>query len=377
MTNIEDLVRATQARQADRAVPTERIRSALPTRVAHAHRQRRIGMLGAVVAAAAVATAITVPALTMRPTVADRTGAQGQEPAATGTAASSPPSAAAAPQLPEFRLGYRPTWAPPGFAEHIRAADVGAPADAAGSTVTRVWKKRVGAGDPWGGAELTLSVSTEVADPASAMDTGGQPVDIHGDRGYYSGAHGDHKSYVDWSPGAHTVLILSAHHLDISRQDLVRMARSVQPEAGTVAVPVRLRWLPAGWTASGITVSGPSAATWRGQVTAGSIAPEPTTIAEHKAAKEGAASGPGSLSVEVGTGTDAPAGGETLTVGGHPARHPVRADEPGKTLTYLVVDLGKGRLLTLIGQGGGITLNDLAKIAANVEITPAGLGWLD
>jgi hypothetical protein len=70
------------------------------------------------------------------------------------------------------------------------------------------------------------------------------------------------------------------------------------------------------------------------------------------------------------------AGGETLTVGGHPARHPVRTDEPGKSLIYLVVDLGKGRLMTLIGEGGGISLNDLTKIAEQVEITPARLDWL-
>ena len=58
------------------------------------------------------------------------------------------------------------------------------------------------------------------------MDTTGQTVDINGVRGYYSPAQGDQKSSVNWSPNAHTVLMIAANHLDISRQDLLRVARA-------------------------------------------------------------------------------------------------------------------------------------------------------
>lgn len=374
--DIEDLIRTAQAHQAERAVPADRIRAGLPDRMARAHR-RRLGTVGAVIAAVAVAAAITIPALTVGRTGTSVAGSPAGPPVATASALTSiPPLTTGLMRPAGFPLGYRPTWAPSGFAERIRTADIGVPTDAFGPTVSRVWKKKVGRGDPWGGAELTLVVRTEVADAGAAMDTSGRKVEINGTKGYYTAAQGDHKSYVSWSPDAHTLLTLSANHLDISQSDLLRMARSVQPERGTVAVPVHLRWLPTGWATTGFTVSGASAATWRGEVAAARSAPEPTTTAERKAQKGGATSPVGSLSVVVGSTTDAPTGGETLSVDGHPARHPVRTDEPGQSLVYLVVDLGQGRLMTLVGQGAGIGLTDLVKIAEQVSITPAGLDWL-
>jgi hypothetical protein len=362
--DIEDLIRSTQARQAERAVPADRIRSELPKRVARARRRRRFGVLGAAAAAAAVATAIAVPALTL-----PRDGA-GNDPVV--AAAPSPGTG----QPRSFRLGYRPAWVPPGFAERIRYADLEDPADGFGPTVLRVWKKQVGRGDPWGGTELTLYVRTAVADPGTAMDTSGQKVDINGVRGYYTPAHDEKNSSVNWSLDAHTVLMLTADHLDIAQPDLLRMARSVRPDPGLVTVPVRLRWLPAGWRTTNVTVSGPSAATWRGEVAAAKPAPEPTTSADRRKRKDAATNPVGSLTVEVGDTTAAPDGGTTGTVGGRPARYPVRTDVPGQSLRYLVVDLGGGRMLTLIGDGGGITVDDLTRIAEQVDITPTGLDWL-
>ena len=369
--DIEELIRATQARQADRAVPAEQIRSALPRRVARAGRRRRLGRLGAVVAAAAVAAAITIPALTLRHNDTSQTTAPGDHSIASGAGGPQPTSGPA--QFQDFRLGYRPTWVPPGYAEHIRSATAADPPDQFGPTLMRVWKKQVGPGDPWGGPELTLYVRTAVTDLGTAIDTSGQTVDINGNRGYYSAAPGDRKSSVAWSLSAHTLLMLTASHLVIPQQDLLRMARTVKPDPGPVAVPVHLRWLPAGWATTGVTVSGASAATWRGEVVAGTTAPEPTTDAQLKTGQGNTSSG--SLSVVVGGTTDAPAGGATLSVGGHPARHPVRTDQAGKTLTYLVVDLGQGRLMTLVGDGA-ISLNELAKVAEQAQITPTGLDWL-
>ncbi|MEU4428459.1 hypothetical protein AB0F81_48240, partial [Actinoplanes sp. NPDC024001] len=299
-------------------------------------------------------------------------GAGGDDPAVTTQPAApvTAPSARAEPV--ELALGYRATWAPPGFSERIRQLSAGEPDDGFGPSLMRVWTKSLKQGDPWGGPELSLYVRTEVPDPAKAMDTSGQKVDVNGAVGFYTGAPDAPKSYVTWAPGEHTALILAAGNLDISRSDLLRMARSVRADTGVTASPVRLNWLPPGWITSGATVSGQSPDRWRTDVYAVRRALDPSS----KLDKERAVREQGDLSVVVDDVTDAPAGGETFTVGGRPARHPVRADEAGKSLIYLVVDLGGGRLMTLAGHGAGLTLDDLRRVAEQVEITPSGLGWL-
>jgi hypothetical protein len=363
MTTVEDLVRQAQDRMADRAAPPSRIRAALPVRAARVRRQQRLTAGAGVLAAAAVAAAITVPALAVRPARAPAVVA----PAGPTTAPVS--SAAIAPPAEKFGLGYRLTWAPPGFTERIRSAGPAPAGDEFGPTVIRTWKKRVGPGDPAGGAELTLYVRTAVPDVGQAMDTTGRKVDINGVRGYYQPSDGSHKSSLNFSPAPHTALILAAGHLDLSEADMLRAARSIRADAGTAASPLRLRWLPDGWSATGFTVSGPSRATWRGEVDA---APGPSVATTGPKALKSA---PGSLSVVVGTTTDAPAGGAKLTVGGHPARHPIRTDAAGQSLTYLNVDLGHGRLMTLIGDGG-ITLDEMSRVAINAQISAGGLDWL-
>ncbi|MBG0565438.1 hypothetical protein [Actinoplanes aureus] len=373
---IEDLIRAAQEHQADRSVPADRIRAALPRRAARANRHRRYGMLAAGLTAAAVATAVTVPALALRddsPAVTAEPAAPPASGPASATPSSQPAPGAALPT--QVKLEYRPTWVPSGFAEHIRHFNVGEPGDSLGPTLMRVWKKSVSAGDPWGGTELSLYIRTEATDAAAAIDTSGQKVDINGAQGFYTPPQGDRKSSVNWTLDDHTALTIAALKVDISKNDLLRMARSVRPDPGVSPVPVSPRWLPPGWETTGAEVSGPSQDTWRSYVYAVRRAPEPSTDADRKAAKEGNSQS-GELSVTVGTTTDAPSGGDRFTVGGHPARHPVRTDEPGKRLIYLVVDLGEGRLMTLIGSGAGLTLDDLKKVAEKTEITPAGLAWL-
>jgi hypothetical protein len=365
---IEDLVRTAQERQADRAVPAERLLAALPQRAAAARRRRQFRVLGAAMAAAAVVVAVTVPVVALRGSV--------PEPAVVADAPS-PPSGMSTPTGPPqaagISAGYGPTWAPAGFNESIRQADHGGAENPAGQNVTRVWKRAVGAGDPWGGASITLTIRTEVTDPASMMDTSGQRVDINGADGWFSPSRGDGKSSLDWLAGDRTILMISTSHVEIDEADLLRMARSVGTELTFTTVPVQFGWLPDGWESWGVTVSGPSATAWRAEISAGR-----RPVASRGPEKSVADSS--SVSVVVGTVIEAPAGGEKLTVGGRPARHPVRTDAAGHGLTYLVVDLGQGRVMTLIGEG--ITLGDLTRIAAEADLTPIGftpkdLGWLD
>lgn len=364
--NIEDFIRTAQEAQAARAVPTERIRAALPQRAAAARRRRRFGVLGATVVAAGVAAAVTVPALALRGPDPEPTTPTA---AALTSAAPSPSVSAVTTVLPaSIPLGYKPTWTPAGFHESIRQADTGVPSDPFGPTLMRVWKKQVGTGDPWGGgAELTLYVRTGVPDPEQGIDTSGQKVDVNGARGWLSASQGDGKSSVNWIAGPHTVLMIATGHVELGKADLLRMARSVRPDPGSVAVPVRLPWLPDGWTARSATVSGPSMGTWRAEIGVAGRAEETTPAKEKQSST--------SLSVVVGIGTDAPAGGQKLTVGGHPARHPVRTDTPGQRLTYLVVDLGHDRMMTLIGDG--LSLDELTRIAEHADIDASGVGWLD
>jgi hypothetical protein len=375
--DIEDLIRAAQEVQADRALPADRIRAALPQRTAAVRRRQRYGMLGATVAAAAVVAAVTVPIVVLR-----GGEAQPAAPVAAGTVpASAEPSATKTETaLPaEFPLGFRATWAPPGFTERVRQTGVAAPGDPFGPTLMRTWSQHVGTGDPGssGGPYIELYVRTQVSGEGRLAPNGGKKVDVNGAPGYYHGSvDGEGKSYLDWGINEHTVLSLGAHRLDMSKADLLRMARSVRPDPGVTTLPVTLRWLPDGWTTGFAVVSGDTKAAWYTRLGAEKVGPLTGRDKEDKTIPPGSTTTVGQLSIEVASSTDAPDGGAKLTVGGHPARNPVRTESFAKAMIYLVVDLGHGRLMTLIGEGGGITLDDLTKIAEQAEISPSAPDWI-
>ncbi|MBB2948253.1 hypothetical protein FB565_008036 [Actinoplanes lutulentus] len=366
---IEDLIRAAQDQQAARAVPEARILAGLA--VAR-RRRRRFVAVGAGLAATAVAAvpAVMVPALltpaAVSPGVVSPT-------VSGGSSAAASPSVVADPGLPHLRLGYRPGWVPSGFAEYIRQAGAGGD-DEAGPSLVRSWKKSVGTGDPYGGrsAQLDFYVRTAVEDPAGMVWSGGQKVDIGGADGWYTPAQGDQKSSLSWIVGEHTVLMLATSRLDLSKADMLRVARSVRPEPGTNPNPVTLGWLPTGWQTAGLTVSGPSAGSWRGSLY---VVKQGTEVSE-KDKKTPVTVNYGDLTVTVGSETDAPDGGAELTVGGRPARRPTRDDSAGRDTLYLVVDLGDNRLLTLAGEGGGLDLAQLTRIAGGITVDPSGLTWL-
>ncbi|WP_433833508.1 hypothetical protein ACQP2E_19060 [Actinoplanes sp. CA-015351] len=372
---IEDLIRAAQEQQATRAVPETRILAGL---AGVRRRRRRFVAVGAGLAATAVAAvpAVVVPALLTPAVLSPGMVSPGATPAASSAfsrpGASSSPDVVADPGMPHLRLGYRPGWVPAGFAEYIRQA--GAAQDDTGPSLVRSWKRTVGTGDPYNGrsAQLDLYVRTAAEDPAGAVWTGAQKADVNGADGWYSPAQGDQKSSLSWIIDDHTVLMLATSRLDLSKADMLRVARSVRPEAGTNPSPVTLGWLPTGWQPTGLTVSGPAAASWRGSVY---VVKQGTEISG-KDKKTPVTVNYGELSVTVGARTDAPDGGAELTVAGRPARQPTRDDAAGRGTLYLVVDLGGGRLLTLVGAGGGLDVAQLTRIAANVTVDPTGLTWL-
>jgi hypothetical protein len=342
--NLEELIRSAQEEQAARAVPPSRVLAALSGRVVTRHRRRRWA-LAAAVTAAAVATVVLIVAV---PVVLSH------RPAAPALPVAAPPSSAPPTRDPVhiIALGYRPTWMPSGYTERIRQFTPADPGDEYGPTLMRVWRRQVGAGDPFtADAEVTLYVRTAVADASAAIDRSGDRVSVNGHDGHYSGTPGEHKSSLDWALGPHTVLMLAADHMALSRTDMLRIARSVQPDTGVFPVPFQLPWLPPGQPAAAVTISGPSTERWRAELSTDG------------------------LTVIAGSTAEAPAGGATLTVGGHPARHPVRHDAAGRDFNYLVVDLGRSRYLTLLSPGA-VPFNDLVKIAATARMLPTGLDWL-
>ncbi|HYN96454.1 MAG TPA: hypothetical protein VES42_21645 [Pilimelia sp.] len=333
--NLEEIVRSAQELQADRAVHAERVRAALPRRAARVARRRRAGMFVGVTAAAAVAAAVVVPTVLLRPDGAaqHQAGAPGgpASPAPVSTAVNLP---AAGTEVAPLALRYRLSWLPAGVRERLRTAS---PPDVPDGFVLRSWtKNKVGPTADAKGARIELMVSDATARGALQAN-GGVQVDVGGKVGYYHGPEGDRKSYLEWQPDKDTVLSVSQQDLDLSRADLLRAARSVVPDTARVAVPLAVP--PAFGLVGHVAFGGDSASSW--QVSASGVATDRRQ-----------------LSVSVGFASTAPAGGEKITVGGRPARLVVRkiegpaAKTRGATGTmFLVVELGGGRLLTVVGDG--------------------------
>jgi hypothetical protein len=361
--HIEDLVRDAQERFADRAVHPERIRAGLPRRAARRARRRRYGALGVAGIAVAVAAAVVAPVLALGH------GSGGAK--APGFAAprqSAPGGPPAATELAPA-LRYRPGWLPAGLRERIRWVPLTGEAGAS-SPAMRTWTAQP-VGTNGHGANSTLILSIR---PSSAANdpqrNDGVAVDINGQRGYYHGRPGEEKSYVEWRAGA-TVLSVSQLRLGLSEADLVKVARSVRPDTGRLRVPLELGWLPSGMSAGFAEVSGDSPTSWYVSVTAEE--PQPQAGKESK-------EGPRNISVELSPTTNAPSGGERLTVNGRPARLVTRTDIPGLNMKYLVVDLGGGQLLTVTASwptARPLTRADMVKVAERASpVTPADVAWI-
>jgi hypothetical protein len=269
-------------------------------------------------------------------------------------------------------LRYRPTWLPPGFTERSRSGVAGtAPPDSIWS-VSQIWTKGSGAVLYTGGPRLELAVE-RVKDGVDPLGAGGVEVTVNGRPGRLVGTPGTaEKSYLSWMPDAATVLLLSQVDYRLSKAELLRIARSVRPTRAVQGAPLRVGWLPAGMVViPNLTIVGNSERFWQASLYAQPPAPK----TDAKAAGQDSAS----VVLSVGTVTEAPAGGEQITVDGRPARFVVRAAEPKPPLirSYVVVELGDGMLLTVAGMGSAISRADLVRIAATARVEDAAdLSWL-
>lgn len=348
--NIDDLIRDAVRRQEALAVDPERIRAALPVRTTR-HRRRRV--LVTLAAASAVATAVTVPVVVLR-----------------DAPVTSPP-AVTAPALPgqiTVPLRYQPTWLPPGMVERDRVAlfPVGpTPVEAQHRTWTSTALND--------GLEMTtqpyvtLSVIPADHDPREhLLFDSVHAVEINGRPGWAD------REAVVWKITDDTmILVRSPEDEPFPEADLLRIARSVEPDHEQLRTLLRLDWLPARFETHSVEVRGNS----------------PTQRLSRIVATDGRRF----LSVQLGTPVPQRSG-EQLTVNGRPATLTVGVDTgpddyvgiwfPHRADLTLSVDLGDGMYLTVRStQNPEVTeklsREDVIKVAENVAVDPAPyLDWL-
>jgi hypothetical protein len=379
-SEIDDVIREAVREQERLAAPADRVRAALPTRAASYARRRRatVGLTAMAAAAAAVAVAVAVPTVLREP-------AGGGGVAAPPTAASTE-DPAADPGLGSVPLRFAPTWLPAGMVERSRFVPVtGTPATKSG--MVRVWSREPldqESGFVADDAHVGLYASRARPDPGAdhappvAVDENGQrirgggtvaEVDVDGRPGrYYDGM-------VTWQIDEKTQLMLVAPGVGLSKEDLLRIARSVRPDSTALRSPLRLGWLPDGFVEQDLTVAGNSATEWEARM-----------VAERKATPDEPAKG--FVSVELGPRNgDDPSSGERFEIDGRPARL-TQVDielttRPGYRARWaLVVDLDSGRRLTVFGgvgphagQAPVPTREDVIRVAEHVELAEPDLTW--
>jgi len=375
----EDLLRQALRRQAERAVDPDRVRAALPARAARRTRRRYGSLAGGLVAAAAL-TAFAVPVLSLDDAGPGGGAGRGTDGlAAPGSPSVSAPAAAPARDMPDaVAMRYKPTWLPAGLRERARQLAVG-PGNPYDGPV-RIWKRAgAPAGFDTGGSRLEFA-AIGLKDGKDQFGDEGTPVDINGRPGRLAGADSsDGKAYVHWLIEPQTVVFIHNVGLALTTDDLLRIARSVQPDPATVAMPLRFGWLPDGMAPFSAQFAGDSATAWQLEVSALRPPDANPVPPSDKASKEGMDSGERWVYARLGRGTDAPDGGESIVVGGRPARlvwRPIGNGVPGEH-TYVVVPLGSRLTLTVFAIVPDLSRADLERIAGGIEVGAVpDLSWL-
>jgi hypothetical protein len=164
------------------------------------------------------------------------------------------------------------------------------------------------------------------------------PVDINGRPGWFrEGSNAHYLRGICWQFGRHTYLQLNTTLPTLTRKDLIRIARSVRPAAGAISFPISVP--PDAPTPFGLDADNPG---WR-RINGRS----PTDWTAMVLWSPGDRYGKHHLRITAGPATEAPDGGQPMTVRGRPARYVSDDDSPAGNSTYLVVDLGTRRYLTI------------------------------
>ncbi|MDQ1287285.1 MAG: hypothetical protein QG622_850 [Actinomycetota bacterium] len=331
-----DMIREALDRQADRVPETQRVRRVLAARAAQYARRRRRRQ---VIAAAMVTAA--VPLLW---------GLVRYQPAGRATSAA---TTVAVPQR-TIPLRYRPAWLPPGVHEATDAMTI-APG-ASGLSVKRSYTR--GTDDPDYVGVPSMTISVFVGDDrllgVRQQGVSPEPISVNGIPGTYQ--KGPDDQVMTWLPDSSVTIMLREAGLGLDRTTLLRIARSVMPDAGSRVMPLAVGWWP-GHLAEGRAVVSASGQPGVAKIEAGTV------------------------SVTVGSDVDrhVPGGGQPLTVGGHPARW-VTVAQGDLPLTYLVVVLRPRHLLVVavnngFGESTVIGQRDSIRIAESVVIDETWPDW--
>jgi hypothetical protein len=269
-----------------------------------------------------------------------------QPPSAVGTALPAPafpwPGSYVDSAFVGVTVRFRPVWLPFALSQRPLTATLRTVIDS--TTEQFIWSVAP-VDEP--DSTLTLTVHRlKVADEVPGL--GGVRMDVNGQPGVYH--PGQSRTALDWRIDTTFVATLEEQGLHIAAGDLVAMAASVRPERVPKAVPVMR--LPSVQWADG-ELLGDSQGGW---LLRAYVAPD--------GAEEGDVGAP--VLLEIGTSTDAPAGGTPVTVDGRPARL------VGTTkVKYLVTQSAAGQTVTVIGSG------DLASWPARLtDVVPPDLTWL-
>ncbi|GAA0912368.1 hypothetical protein [Virgisporangium aurantiacum] len=196
------------------------------------------------------------------------------------------------------------------------------------------------------------------------------PVDINGRPGWFrEGSSAQDLRGVCWQFDRHTYLQLDTTLPTLTRKDLIRIARSVRPAAGTFSFPISVppdALRPFGLdTDPGLKrITGRSSTDWTasGYWSPGSrYKPRPV------------------LKITVGPATEAPDGGQPRTVRGRPARYVLDYDSPAGNSSYLVIDLGARHYLTIQADTdppSEVAFFDLAAVAERTTVDLSRQRWI-
>ena len=193
----------------------------------------------------------------------------------------------------------------------------------------------------------------------------GEAVDIGGEPGVYASGP---DTLVAWGHDGFQFMV-GARGLPLSKEDMLRIARSVRPDTAVLRVPLAVGSWPDGALPAHVTMVGDSPASWFASVDAPVV---PWFVGDV----------PSTLTISVGPTNPGHAGGEPLTVAGHPARF-VKGNTgggPAVKAYRLTVDIGRGlelTLTTLVGGSGDLTEDAFVRTAEAVTVDPnPDLGWL-
>ncbi|WP_436495267.1 hypothetical protein [Actinokineospora sp. HUAS TT18] len=243
----EELIKAAFQRQAERAPDVVRIQAALRA----AERPSRLRWVGLTVAAAAAATAITVPI------VLTRDLAPTENPVASGEPSPTTVRPATPVREPGLALPYKPTWLPEGFVEFTRSGGgehepwsrvwTVNPAEVRWpdlGTQTLIFQRRSGSSLPHGIEQ------GEVIQVNGVQAYLGRGMAIGGDRG--------DTAEVIWIQSPGEVLRLSLNGFPNAIETVRRIAQSIEadPVAAVPAEALRFGWLPDGMVNDVVNASG-------------------------------------------------------------------------------------------------------------------------